>query len=196
MGTLDSREYDRLVDRGFKDYSKGHREMYLRPISHIIRERRGVPIFEAGFGIGYGLKQFLGAGIVRNYVGCEPQVDSFNYTVGEMARRPDDVEKLNLIHSPFSHDLAKTHAGGFEHAFCIEVIEHVPPEGHLGFLEDLKRVLAPGNGSTLWLSTPCIKRNAREGVRTTEEWEAMLRSLFGYVEVDRSQWTYLYRCRG
>jgi len=199
MGTLDSREYDRLVEREFRDYSEGHRYMYLEAIRQIEAEcglkGRPVDIFEAGFGIGYGLKKMLEAGIVRSYTGCEPQADSFNYTAGEAAKwAGGDFGKLSLLHAPFDSSLV---SGGqsFEHVFCVEVIEHVPLPGHSDFLEKLRSLLAPGG--TLWLSTPCIKRNAREGVRPTEEWEYMLHEEgFAEVVVDRSRWTYLYRCRG
>jgi 2-polyprenyl-3-methyl-5-hydroxy-6-metoxy-1,4-benzoquinol methylase len=192
MGTLDSREYDRLKDRNFRDYSEGHRHMYLSAIDQIGAEDRSVSIFEAGFGIGYGLKQMLAADIVGRYVGCEPQVDSYNYTVKEMAEEAL-AERLTLVHAPFGEDMVDAYKGEFSHAFCIEVIEHVPLELHADFIGRLAAMLAPSG--TLWLSTPCSKRNAREGVRTTEEWEAMLRHQFGEVTVDRSRWTYLYRCR-
>lgn len=193
MGTLDSREYDRLKERNFHDYSEGHRHMYLSAIRQIATEAKPVSIFEAGFGIGYGLGKMQEAGIVGRYVGCEPQVDSFNYT----AKRFSDAEQAGLnytlIHAPFSDDLVNTHGADFEHVFCIEVIEHLTLDRHAEFIANLRAMLVPGG--TLWLSTPCKRRNAREGVRTTEDWEAMLCAEFQHVDVDRSRWTYLYRCR-
>jgi len=192
MPDMDSREYDRLKERGFKDYSLGHRRMYLSAIDQMDAADRAFSIFEAGFGIGYGLKQMLAADVVGRYVGCEPQVDSYNYTVGEMAEVPL-ADRLTLIHSPFTEDMVSAYGADFEHAFCIEVIEHVPLDLQADFIARLAAMLTPGG--TLWLSTPCKLRNAREGVRTTDEWEAMLRQQFGEVTVDRSQWTYLYRCR-
>lgn len=198
MGVLDSREFDRLKERNFGDYSEGHRHMYLSAIRQIAvasMAPNSASIFEAGFGIGYGLKEMLKAGVVGRYVGCEPQLDSFKYTLTEAAKAAegDDHDRLTLIHSPFTEHAAGVYGGEFEHVFCIEVIEHLPLDQHAEFIANLRAMLAPGG--TLWLSTPCKKRNAREGVRTTEEWEAMLCAEFRYVEVDRSRWTYLYRCR-
>ncbi len=198
MGTPDSREYDRLKERNFGDYSEGHRHMYTSAIKQIQdatdgqgqHPHRRVTVFEAGFGIGYGLKQMLAAGIVDRYVGYEPQVDSFNYTVKELATH-EQAGDLNLFHGAFP---APMHGqeGQFEHVFCIEVIEHVPGEQHEYFLARLWDTVAPGG--TLWFSTPCIRRAPREGVRTTEEWASLLHKMTGEVpRVDRSRWTYLYR---
>ena len=198
MGTPDSREYDRLRDRNFRDYSEGHRHMYLSAIKQIHEATDGaghvphrrVSIFEAGFGIGYGLKQMLAAGIVDRYVGVEPQIDSYKYTVAELADH-EQAGDLNLIHTGFPVNM-DTAGGPFEHVFCIEVIEHVPAEAHEYFLSRLWANVA--RDGALWLSTPCLRKSPKEGVRTTEEWASMLHKVTGVVpEVDRSRWTYLYK---
>lgn len=182
MANLDSREFDMLKRRGFRDYSVGHQRMYTFPIDRLRGKR--YRIFEAGFGIGFGLRKMLEADIVERFIGCEPNLDSYNYTFGLFGTRPE----VTLHHCPFGQPVLPTPPA--DHTFCIEVIEHVPADAHAEFLSLLRAC-----GPRLWLSTPDIARQPREGVRTTEEWEAMLRAAgFDKVDVDRSQWTHLFAC--
>lgn len=199
MGTADSREFDRLKGRKFKPYSLGHQRMYTKAIDGIKADKlNGSPadIFEAGFGIGWGLEQMLAAGVVNSYVGCEPQVDSFNYVEKTvMAQRWPRAEGVWLRHEPFGSALVESMLSDgvapFEHAFCIEVIEHVPLDDHLAFLQNLHNV-AP----VLWFSTPDIRTSPKEGVRTTLEWKGLLHLAgFDTVDVDSSEWTTLYHCK-
>lgn len=57
MGTLDSREYDRLKGRNFKPYTQGHRNMYELPLARMKggrwspsppQNRHRVPLRNAG----------------------------------------------------------------------------------------------------------------------------------------------------
>jgi len=182
MGTLDSREYQQLVRRKFRPYSRGHQMMYLKPITQLSGNRHR--ILEAGFGIGFGLDRMVTAGIIGDrYVGCEPNTDSFLYVQSRHSRTPN----IELVPSGF---LDMDVDGEFDHAFCIEVIEHVPMDQHLEFLTKL-RDAAP----MVWFSTPDKDRVPREGVRTKDEWVDLLHSAgFSRVFVDTSHWTYLYEC--
>jgi 2-polyprenyl-3-methyl-5-hydroxy-6-metoxy-1,4-benzoquinol methylase len=185
VGTPNSQEYRQLVRRNFKPYSMGHRKMYLIPLEfHFgVGQHR---IFEAGFGIGWGLDQMVARNNVARYVGCEPNKESFDWTQG----RHKDSRGVSLLNEPFTTELADKYAGGFDHAFCIEVIEHVPNELHLEFLKNLRK-MAP----KLWFSTPDIRVNPKEGVRTKEDWVALLKEAgFSNVEVTTKHWTYLYEC--
>lgn len=177
-----SREFAALVKRNFRDYSIGHQRMYLFAIDAMKGRRHDV--FEAGFGIGFGLRKMLEADVVSSYTGCEPDHDSFGYTAGLIGQRPG----IRLIRAPFGRNLVPDRPA--DHAFCIEVIEHVPMAEQMEFLRLLRT-----SAARLWLSTPDIRRSA-EGVRTTEEWEEMLREAgFGRVDIDRSQWTHLFACQ-
>lgn len=179
MGTLDSREYDRLVERNFGPYSEGHRKMYDIPIAKLAG--RQYSIVEAGFGIGYGLDRMIDAEIVDRYVGYEPNADSFRYVRDQWPQS----DGMILVHAPFSRCPDPQDIG-----FCIEVIEHVPMDDHAAFLADLR-----ASCERLFFSTPCVKMKPNEGVRETDEWVAMLRAAgFASVSVDKSQWTYLYEC--
>lgn len=184
----ESKEYDRLVGRRFKAYSLGHQKMYTKAIDQI---KPGTSrVFEAGFGIGFGLVKMVEAGILERYLGCEPNQKSFDY-VRAMTFSPADIV---LMHEPFSQvmaDRVTVKVGSrFDEAFCIEVIEHVPMDQHLEFLIALRQ-MAP----RLWFSSP-DKNKSKEGVRTIKEWTTMLRQArFETVEVDTSEWTYLYQCR-
>ena len=61
---------------------------------------------------------------------------------------------------------------------------------HLAFLKQLHS-LAP----RLWFSTPDKVAVPQEGVRTYQEWVALLKEAgYGEVKVDMSQWTYLFEC--
>lgn len=185
MGTSDSREYDMLVRRKFKPYSLGHRMMYTLPITTELGGNKH-RIFEAGFGIGWGLEQMIKAGVIESYVGCEPNKDSYNYVA-----KTYKGANLTLLNEPFSPELAKKHAGGFDYAFCIEVIEHVPGEKHVEFLRGLK-----GIAPVVFFSTPDIRKAPKEGVRTTEEWVDLLKEAgFKMVSVHDREWTHLYTCR-
>jgi hypothetical protein len=189
MGTPDSREYDRLVGRNFRPYSKGHRRMYEEAIKRIAKPSI---IFEAGFGIGWGLDKMVEANVIKEYIGCEPNLDSFNYTDGRHGSRPNvhlsNVGFPDIIHLAEPEDV-KT----FEHVFCIEVIEHVPMDEHLAFLKELR---ALSGGGTLWFSTPDIRKAPKEGVRTKDEWVGLLKLAgFKRINVDTKSWTYLYECQ-
>lgn len=185
MGTPDSREYDRLVERNFEPYSKGHRMMYLRAIERMgnIAGPRGARVIEAGFGIGWGVDQMLAQDVLKSYVGYEPNKNSYLYVANPLKthQRVDDLVLFNL---PFEANLDPA----FDFAFCIEVIEHVPMDRHLDFLKGLHK-MAP----TLFFSTPDIRRAPEEGVRTTEAWRDMLREAgYGLVRIDPREWTTLY----
>lgn len=176
MGSLDCNEFENLRNRNFKDYSLGHRIMYEVPIRLLTGGRHR--ILEAGFGIGWGLDQMMKAGCIERYVGYEPNKDSFNY-VAERIKEPN----------------IELRKGGFErqkptdHVFCIEVIEHVPMDAHARFLADLRASTA----GTLWMSTPDVRKHRSEGVRTCDEWKAMLQAAdFSDVTVHREQWTVLF----
>lgn len=184
MGTPDSREYDRLKHRKFKPYSVGHQRMYLKAMAQMTGPAR---IFEAGFGIGWGLDQMAGKqGCISEYVGVEPNKDSFSYVAG----RYDGNPYIHLINSKFG-PAATAGFVAFDYAFCIEVIEHVPATDHLDFLKDLRAL-----GCPLFFSTPDIRVNPKEGVRTSDNWKELLVAA-GYpmIDIDTSEWTYLYTCR-
>ena len=186
MGTPDSREYDRLKERNFRPYSKGHRFMYEEAIRQIQAREDGEPItiIEAGFGIGWGLDRMLDAGIVLDYIGCEPNADSFNYVSGRMSGEEPISRLLNV---PFTEDVTPRVS---DYGFCIEVIEHVPMDRHEAFLSGLR-----SRCNVLFFSTPDKNKVPREGVRTTAEWTRLLHEAgFRTVEVNTSKWTYLYRC--
>lgn len=186
MGVADSREYDRLKARKFRPYSAGHRRMYEEAIKRIASPSR---IFEAGFGIGWGLDRMVEAGVISQYNGCEPNNDSFKYTDDRHGARPnvhlDNVGFPDILHLRDGRDTLT-----FDHVFCIEVIEHVPMDDHLEFLQALRSL-----GGKLWFSTPDIRKAPTEGVRTKEDWVRLLKAAgFNRVEVDTKSWTYLYAC--
>lgn len=194
MGTLDSREYDRLVERGFKPYSAGHRRMYEKAMATMYRDGpTPARVLEAGFGIGYGLDQMVASlGLLKSYVGYEPNKDAFDYVharypMASTPRSRPDYTNMLLLNLPFRPNLDPA----FDYAVCIEVIEHVPMEGHLDFLRGLC-AMAP----VLCFSTPDIVRQPREGVRAAGEWLDLL-TRAGYVSLvmDASEWTNYYEAR-
>lgn len=181
MGSLDCNEYEALMRRNGREYSAGHRVMYESPIRLLSGKRRN--ILEAGFGIGWGLDQMLAAGIIDKYVGYEPNADSFSYVRSRQGARIE----IELHHGQFVRQPRK-----FDHVFCIEVAEHVPLEGHAGFLADLYA----STGTTLWMSSPDVRKHPGEGVRTAGEWKALLYAAgFSDVTVHREQWTVLFICQ-
>lgn len=176
MGSLDCNEYENLMRRRGCDYSAGHRVMYETPIRLLSGKRRN--ILEAGFGIGWGLERMIEAGIIEKYTGFEPNKDSFNYVAARMNRPEVDLRRGGFVRQPAT-----------DHVFCIEVIEHVPMDGHAGFLADLRASTA----KTLWMSTPDIRKHPSEGVRTCDEWKTLLKAAgFADVTLHREQWTVLF----
>lgn len=193
MGTADSREYDRLKERGFKPYSKGHRSMYEKGIAHMkfFGFDASARVLEAGFGIGWGLDRMVEEKLLRSYVGYEPNKDSFDYvnsryeTIRALVTAAPLPDML-LLRLPFEPNLDPA----FDVAFCIEVIEHVPMAEQEAFLRGLCQ-MAP----TLYFSTPDKRRQPSEGVRTDPEWLALLAQAgFLRVYIDTSEWTTFYRC--
>lgn len=196
----ESKEFDRLVGRGFRDYSVGHQRMYTTAIERIKADHEGpVNIFEAGFGIGFGISKMLEANIINQYAGVEPNKKAYEH-VALRNTYPSGHQGMGMANDPrfmlancefnqaFADDLSRM--AMYDEAFCIEVIEHVPMHLHLQFLIALRQ-MAP----RLWFSSP-DKKKSREGVRTTAEWTTLLRQAnFKTVTVDQSNWTYLYECR-
>jgi len=186
-----SREYAKLKKRGFKPYSEGHRIMYDFPLQLLRRVRRSerpLDILEIGFGIGYGLDAMVEGKVIRDYIGYDPDQGSFDY----VSNRYKDDTKIHLYHRPFEYDPSmRCHA---DHAFCIEVIEHVPPGAHLQFLVDISKCMK--DRGTLWLSTPCEVRVPEHGVRPEHEWVDLIKKAgFKNCTVHRDQWTNLYICQ-
>lgn len=176
MGSLECNEYENLKARGGREYSFGHRMMYETPIALLGGRKRN--ILEAGFGIGWGLDRMIEAGIIDRYTGFEPNADSFNYVNGRVKRENVELRRGGFVRSPAT-----------DHVFCIEVIEHVPPAGHAAFLADLRASTA----KTLWLSTPDVRKHPSEGVRTCDEWKALMKEAgFSDVTMHREQWTVLF----
>lgn len=196
MGTPDSREFDRLKQRGFKPYSVGHQQMYFTAVERMEASAKGARarIFEAGFGIGFGLQHMLARDVLEAYVGVEPNKRSYQYVAQDLGLLPDT--RLALINGKFDDDVVVEFATtaddpeySFDVAFCIEVIEHVPMDDQEMFLRNLKR-MAP----RLFFSTPDIAKSPKEGVRTTDEWVFMLTAIGFKVDVLTKHWTHLYEC--
>jgi hypothetical protein len=183
-----SREYDKLQRRGFRPYSEGHRIMYDFPLQLLRRVRRSeepLNILEAGFGIGYGLNKMVEGGVIGEYIGYEPDRDSYRYVAEAHGQDP----RLTLINAEFAADGRTAFA---DHTFCIEVIEHVPVDHHLKFLSALRRVTR----GTLWLSTPCKDRCPEHGARPCRQWRSLIRDAgFDNVVAHNDQWTTLYVCQ-
>lgn len=186
----ESHEYDRLVERDFKPYSRGHQVMYLQAIAELMRAHPAgsVRVLEAGFGIGWGLDQMVASGILKSYVGYEPNRDSFNYVASRYSNRDGMAldPRLCLLNLGFKPNLDPA----FDVAFCIEVIEHVPMDEHVTFLGGLYS-MAP----VLYLSTPDKDKKPTEGVRTKDDWVMrIMEAGWAHVDVMTKEWTYLYRC--
>lgn len=175
-------EYQELVARDFKPYSVGHRIMYEAPVR--LLHGGQYKINEYGFGIGYGLDLMDSAGIISEYLGYEPNIDSFAYVYGQVL--PDLGQKsfTTIIHG--EAPLEKTDP--CDYVFCIEVIEHVYPEKRQPMLDKFAREAGKG----LFLSTPDSSRDDH-GVYTRQEMiDALKLAGFTNVVCFDEQWTNLY----
>lgn len=153
--------------------------MYDAPIMLLKAQKN--TILEVGVGIGYGLDNMLQTGIVSNYTGFEPCVDSYNYVHQRFRAEPN----INIVNSEFDGVDNR-----FDYVFCIEVIEHIDESKRKKALADL--FAATGKG--LFLSTPDRERDSH-GVYTKDELKSELKLVgFSDVVVLREQWTDLYIC--
>lgn len=176
MGSLACNEFENLQKRHGAEYSLGHRLMYDTPIT--LLTGRKSKILDVGFGVGYGLDRMIAADIIDRYVGFEPNPDSFNYVKARVGHR------YELVQEPFVKAVP-----GFDHVFCIEVIEHVEMDKHARFLSALRSSTV----RTLWLSTPDVRNVPSEGVRMAQTWKTMLNDAgFNDVTVHTEQWTVLF----
>lgn len=174
-------EYELLQRRKFRDYSVGHRRMYQGPCT--LLAGANARVLDVGAGIGYGLALLREHGVFREYVGLEPNPRAYAYTL----ERSTGWEGVKLHNASFPCPDVE---GVFDHVFCIEVVEHLPPDGRGAFLEGLRRV----TGKILWLSTP-DSRKSSHGALSTPEWEKMLEGVGFRVVVVEEQWTTLFVCR-
>lgn len=184
---MTSTEYQALLKRNYQPYSIGHRRMYLAPMMLLLDKKHD--ILDVGFGIGWGLDEMMKAQLINRYVGYEPDRESYEY----VAQRYGKTKNVKLLNAPFDEDAAVEVEGMFDpaHVFCIEVIEHVPMDGHDDFLRLLWRTTVR-KGATLWLSTPESDRFSH-GVRTKDDWnERIHRAGYQNVTIHREQWTTLY----
>jgi len=183
---FDCREYAAAAKRDFRPYSLGHRIMYETPLTLLTRNARAdsrFAILEAGFGIGYGLDRMVEHGVIGRYLGFEPDPESFAY----VKDRHGGTAGVDLRPTAFAECDPV-----FDHAFCIEVIEHVPRDDHRDFLLALRRSLK--TSGTLWLSTPDMARSTH-GVRTADEWRMMLTTAGLRALHFDAQWTDLFVCQ-
>lgn len=168
-------------ERQGQPYSLGHRIMYDTPAA-FLRNTRG-RVLDVGHGIGYGLQALLRTRAFAEYVGCEidPRCQDFAAAMPESRSRG-----VSLIRAGWPQAAAQI-TGQFDHAFCIEVIEHVEPAEAPAFLAAIQ-----ARARTLWISTPESDRSSH-GIYTAQEMQGLL-SASGFVSIVtlREQWTTLY----
>lgn len=178
MHCQECNEFLALEARGGKDYSLGHQQMYAVPIELM----RGIPasIIEVGFGIGFGLKKMLGAGVIKTYFGCEPCKDSFDYTLKNQEPNP----AIQIKHDKWGC-IEGAEAADF--SLCIEVIEHL----ELNEIMPMLLLLRKKTKKALFLSTP-DKRDSSHGVFTSDEIVNFLHAAGFNAVVLKHQWTTMF----
>jgi 2-polyprenyl-3-methyl-5-hydroxy-6-metoxy-1,4-benzoquinol methylase len=167
-------EYRNLVGRNFQPYSAPHRALY--DVVADMLSYHPAKVLEVGFGIGYGIQQLVQKNCLSYYIGVEPDKDSFDYVEKKI--------KIPCTHSIFNLGWLETLLAyhDFDFTLCIEVIEHLPSEMVVPFIEKLKR----HTKGTLFLSTPDVHTN-RHGKFTRSEVVNMLKTS-GFKDVVDIEW--------
>lgn len=171
-------EYKALAERGFGNYSAGHRRMYESGL--VLLDQSYASVLDIGSGIGWGYKRARELGHFGKWTGVEPCADSYNY----MKKNYPEGDWHNLGLMEATIDPA-------DYVFCIEVIEHLDRDDVLPFLKRLRSLCIRG----AWVSTPESDRH-RHGTMTKSEVVTLLKAAgFSNVVVNGEQWTTLYTCQ-
>lgn len=182
-------ELQQLNKRKGMPYSRGHQIMYDAPIKLLSDSRHA--ILDIGFGIGYGLFNMIPMRIIKRYVGCEPDADSFDYVNNKRIDYKEMLEgdrtEINLFNLQFS-DLA-VRENEFDYTFCIEVIEHMEE----GALHNLLMKVHGCTRDAFFMSTPDPDKSP-EGEWTMTYLINTLRQFQFNPVVVTSQWTNLWIC--
>ena len=133
------------TSRNWNDYERSHVLMYKAPI--LLLEGRPAHILDVGCGVGYGLQWMFDARCVGRYVGIDPQEDAIDYMKELCSTHPHTKSDLEFFHTGL---LEWDSDEKFDFVFCIEVIEHVPKDDIIPFLNRLRRHTC----RNLFLSTP------------------------------------------
>lgn len=173
-------EYQKLKERGFQNYSLGHRAMYHAPIEML--QNTKTKILDVGFGVGYGLDLMIQKNCFSSYVGFEPDKDSFDYVCNRHGNDP----RITLINSGLDVKPIKNNI--FDATFCIEVIEHVQYD----FARNFIGTVFAHTSNILFLSTPDVNKNSHGKFTHNEICNLIIESGFKSVVKIDFQWTNLY----
>jgi 2-polyprenyl-3-methyl-5-hydroxy-6-metoxy-1,4-benzoquinol methylase len=172
-------EYKALLNRNGTNYSDGHQRMYTTPINILAGVPDKIDVLDVGAGIGFGLQKMLEAKIIKNYLGVEPCLDSFNYL-----KKTFQMPNVQFCQTPWLNTPETFVA---DYTFCIEVVEHLDEKDVLPFLRKLKRQTK----INLFLSTPNSITN-NHGAASIKTWKHRLKSAgFDAASIQR-QWTTLF----
>ena len=164
--------------------SYGHRAVYLGPAA--IMAHQPCSVIDIGCGDGVGYHSLVSHQALDRYFGIDIS--------------PDEIAKgQRLIVNPQKHKMV---AGNWlewpeeglvpaDFVFCVEVLEHVPPDLRKLFVEKCARFAK----KNIFFSTPPADRN-HHGKLTIPECLDLLRSAgLDVVPID-IQWTTMYVCSG
>lgn len=143
-------EYDQLVSRGFKPYSRQHIALY-ETIACLLSETES-SIIEIGGGIGCGYSILKEKNCFNEYLFIEP------------SKKCCDYVKENLSIHPLNQDFMSVEISKiYDYSLCIEVIEHI---GDIDLIRWFKKTMANTKIAS-FISTP-DKRTDSHGVYTKE----------------------------
>lgn len=155
--------------------------MYLGPAA--LMGHTSSSVIDVGCGDGYGYHALVSNNAVSSYWGIDANIR--------------DIEKGRQLivdpnHVMVCGDWLKYPMDGIDHAdfvFCIEVLEHVPPDERKACVEKCARFAR----KNLFISTPPADRNDH-GKLTIPECRDLIGSVGLDVVVVDSQWTTFYLC--
>jgi len=163
--------------------SYGHKAMYLGPAALMGHTKSSV--IDIACGDGYGYHALLSHNAISSYWGID--------------NNPIEIEKGRRLIADPNHtmvwgDWLKYPEGLIKPAdfvFCIEMLEHLPPEDRKACVEKCARFAR----RNLFISTPPADRNDH-GALTIPECHELIQSVGLDVVVIDVQWTTLYVCTG
>ncbi len=175
--------------RDGRPYSDAHRGKY-RVISELLKDKPA-NILEIGVGIGWGLERLFDRNCVEKYYGVEATGDCIPFLKKKF--KSYDQSKIKIVNDDWLNVNAESVRKYFatdkaDFSFCIEVIEHNPPEKYMEFLGKIHSLTK----EMFFLSTP---NGGKHGKMNIEECTKVLKDAgFKTISVHRWNGTPFYMC--
>lgn len=149
----------------------------------VLLDQSTASVLDIGSGIGWGCKRARELGFAGKWTGIEPCQDSFDYLT-----RVYGNDQRTTWHCA---GLMEAPVEPVDYVFCIEVVEHLPPDRVGAFLRRIRSLCNRG----AWISTPDADTSDHGTFTRSQMVDALKAAGFENVVVNAEQWTTLYICQ-